>query len=316
MRDVSSAIRYRPAAKENPELVNLTEEFKNRDNADFLAEMAKRLAAKATTLPADGIGFDRGGIACIGLMGEYGLIGYGIRRAQEIIRVDRTPSYWSHAFLIYTALSESADVNRDPTRSAWIWESTLEPSGPFNHFTVRNGVGPRRISDYTRGDFDLFAPHCVPNFAILTIGLTPEERQAIIDRADDPDVDQLRYDLSGLLGTWFAYLTDRAGAPNPLGAGNAIYCSAYVQLAYDAAGIDLAPGAHQRNTSPEHMWQAAKYLYETFRAPDTNTGERRTRPVVGWYVVRDPACLLAPVDAKIPRTIRDLLGGASSRSPL
>src|ERR1044072_2721989 len=33
------------------------------------------------------------------------------------------------------------------------------------------------------------------------------EKEAILDRADDPDVDQLHYDISGLLGTWYAYLS-------------------------------------------------------------------------------------------------------------
>jgi len=109
--------------------------------------------------------------------------------------------------------------------------------------------------------------------------------------------------MSGLLGTWFAYLTNKADAPNPAGAGHAVYCSAYVQLAYDDAGIDLAPGAHQRNTSPEHLWQAAKVSQHSFSVTDND--RRVPRPVAGWYCVPDCACVIAPIDLRLPRSIRD-----------
>lgn len=314
MPNLHTAIRYAPGARANPDLVDLTPAFRGKDNGAFLAEVARRLAAAAQTPDETGRTVDPGGIACIGLTGEYGLVGYGIRRAQELIRVDGSPSYWSHAFLITSPLSQTAPGNRSPRDSAWIWESTLEPGGVFSRFFDRNGVGPRRIADYRQARFDLFSAHSVPNFAVLAVTLTDAERKAILDRADDPDVDQLQYDLLGLLGTWYAYLTQRASRPNPLSEGHAIYCSAYVQLAYDAAGIDLSPGAHQRNTSPEHLWQAFRYLGASFRAADPNRPATLPRKAMGWYVARDKACVIAPVDldARLtsPRTIRDVLGMA------
>jgi hypothetical protein len=182
----------------------------------------------------------------------------------------------------------------------------------FNRFVDRNGVGPRRLADYARADFDLFSPHCVPNIAILAIALTPEERTKILNRADDPDVDQLHYDLSGLLATWYAYLSDRAQQINPLTQGNAIHCSAYAQLAYDAAGLDLAPGAHQKNTSPEHIWQAFKYLRQAFQIMDPATERLVQRPMLGFYCVRDQACVVAPVQLKIPRGIRAIVNALES----
>ncbi len=129
----------------------------------------------------------------------------------------------------------------------------------------------------------------------------------MLDRADDPDVDQLRYDVLGLLGTWYAYITNQADQRNPLGAGQAVRCSAYVQLAYDAAGIDLAPGAHQRNTSPEDIWQPAKVLHAAFRATDER-GAQVPRPIAGWYCVRDDACVIVPTGREPgPRTLRELM---------
>jgi len=311
MSNLNTAIRYDPAASVNPELHDLTRQFRRRDNAAFLAEVARRLHDAAETPDATGRRIDPGGVACIGLIGEYGLVGYGIRRAEELIRVDGTPSYWSHAFLLHSPLSTDARVNRDRKKSAWLWESTLEPPDAFSRFSDRNGVSARRIADYRRGGFHLLEAHCVPNFAVIAISLSPEERAAILARASDPNVDQLRYDVLGLAGTWFAYLTNRASRPNPLSDGHAIYCSAYVQLAYDAAGLDLAPGAHQRNPSPEHLWQGARYLYESFRAPREDAPVTAPRRVMGWYVARDRAAVVAPVDLadslKLPRNLLDAM---------
>ncbi len=297
MPNVNTILRYVRGSPVNPELVDLTEPFLRRDNAEFLAEVRTRLSEAAAD-PVTGAYFDAGGIGCIGLLGEFGLIGYGIRRALEVLRVDHTPSYWSHAFLLAQPLSADAKANRDPRNSPWIWESTLEPATAFNRFTDRNGVGPRRIGEYSRARFDPFAAHSCPNVAIIAIGLTRDERTAILDRADDPDVDQLHYDILGLLGTWYAYLTNRANQPNPLAQGHAVYCSAFVQLAYDAAGIDLAPGAHERNTSPEHLWQTVKFFHERL-PPIVIDGARTARPVRGWYCVRDPYCQIAPPLARL-----------------
>ena len=334
MGNLNTAIRYLPSAGRNVEVRDLSKQFLEKDNAEFLAAVATDLRDKARSA-AFGPYLDPEGRGCIGLIGEYGLIGYTIRRAQELIRVDHGPSYWSHAYLHAGGFSTDARVNRDPGRSPWIWESTLEPATLFNRFTDRNGVGPRRFADYARADFDFFAPHSVPNIAVLAIGMTEKERAAVLDRADDADVDQLNYDIAGLLGVWYLYVTNRAEQRNPLGAGTAVFCSAYVQLAYDAAGIDLAPGAHQRNTAPEHLWQTVRYLgsrVSRLPASSTSAEARRAprgartrrivtpladRPVLGWYCVRDKACVLAPVDLdeklKAPRRLTEAIALAESR---
>src|SRR5262245_37858358 len=137
MPNVNTALRYDPSAEADPyNPADLTRSFKKKDNASFLAEVARRLQSQGPG-PA-GSAFAPGGVACIGLLGEYGLIGYGIRGAEELVRVDHATSYWSHAFLIASPLSTDEQVNRDPDQSAWIWESTLEPADIFNRFTDRN----------------------------------------------------------------------------------------------------------------------------------------------------------------------------------
>lgn len=305
MMDLNTALRIDPDGQANPQLHDLTDQVGSGDNAAFLALVAQRLQEAARQRGPASTRIDAGGVACLGLLGAYGLIGYISRQTQEIIRLDRAPSYWSHAFLLVGELATDAAVNRHPERSALLWESSLEPPGAFNYFTYRSGASARHISDYAPATFDIRAAHCVPNLAIIAIGLTEQERADILDRADQPDVDQLRYDLAGLLGTWYAYITKRTGEPNPLAQGYAQFGAAYVQLAYDAAGIDLAPGARQRNVSPEHIWQAVKYLHATFRTYNRQ-GRPVQRAVMAWTCVRDRACVLAPVGTTLPRRLRDL----------
>ncbi len=323
MSNINTAIRYVPDARPNERLSDLTAAYAQQDNAAVLAEAVRRLKTLATEQGTPRL-FDTAGIGCIGLIGEYGPVGYGIRRAQEVIRVDRTPSYWSHAFVIATALSESAEQNRDLTQAAWIWESSLDPTGSFTNFAGRYGAGARRIAEYNNPTFDFFSPHSVPNIAVIAIGLTERERADLMQRADHPDVDQLHYDLPALLGSWFGYLSNRADRRNPLSEGQAEYSAAYVQLGYEAAGLDLAPGSHQRNIAPEHIWQTAKYLYQrlptitepseprtTGSAPSVPRRDPVPRPVAGWYCVREKAGVLVPPDFTGPRSLSEAVSQAT-----
>ncbi|MGH7132484.1 MAG: hypothetical protein ACREJO_11115, partial [Phycisphaerales bacterium] len=294
---------------------DLSAEFAAQDNAAFLARVASELIAMPPSRDHT-FGFGR---ACIGLIGEYKLIGYISRRAQEIIRIDHSPSYWSHAFLFAEDLGRTAELNRDPRRSPWIWESTLEPSIFGDYSVDRNGVGPRRLADYAFAGYNLFTRHCVPNMAVISIGLTEQERDAILARANNPDADQLRYDFAGLIGAWYAYITDRANHKNPLSDGKAIFCSAYVQMAYDAAGIDLSPGSHERNTAPEHIWQYVRHLAVTNNAPAlapaANAPRMLPRPIRTWTVIRDKACLIAPIGVKFPTYVTDITSAADNEFP-
>jgi hypothetical protein len=308
MPNINTAIRYlQDAVVDSETVVNLSDEFRSRDNASFFARVATELKKKAEKPGPAGTQFDPGGIAAIGLSGEFGLIGYTIRRAQELIRVDHTPSNWSHAFLFASALSEDAATMRSQLNSPWIWESSLEPSPVFNRFADLNGVSPRRLADFRHSKFRFFAAHNVPNVAVIAIALTPEEREKVLHRAADPDVDQLHYDIQALRGAWFVHLSDRASHRNPLIDGIPVFSSAYVQLAYGAVGIDLAPGAHQRNTAPEHIWQAVKYLSQSFQVPDPKTGALEPRPVAAWYCLRDETGMMWPARVSPPRNLRTLL---------
>jgi hypothetical protein len=310
----NTAIRYAAGAHKNPQLVDLSDKYCAADNAEFFAAVAREL--RTVNARKSEASFDARGVASLVLLGEYGIPAYRIRRAQEVIRVDRTPSLWSHAALLLEPLSTDAERNRDPARSTLLLESTWAPSPEFDHFAYRTGVSCRRLSDYTAAQFSLTTAHSTPNVAVIHIALTAEERAAVLTRAQNPESDQLAYDLLGQLGAWFAYIVSRGALINPLAQGVGLFNASYLQLAYDAAGVNLAPGAQQRNLAPEHIWQAARFLHESFRLLD-DKGETRPRAIGGYYCVRDRACVIAPVELEVelPRTLGELLARRSGPQP-
>src|SRR5688572_22959850 len=147
------------AGGQNPNCIDLTKDFKKESNAAFFAEVRKRL----DRIGAKDKRFAHGGKGSVGLLGQYGLIGQAVRNAERLIRLDRQPSHWSHAFLFYDAISDDPAVNKNARKSPWIWESTLEPAAVNNGFVERNGVAPRRLSDYDNATFSAFEAHCSPN---------------------------------------------------------------------------------------------------------------------------------------------------------
>jgi hypothetical protein len=334
MSNISTATRYLANAAPNPQLIDLneaegtTKPFQSKDNADFLAEVARRLARwgegtpgssnapkrpgrgkdrtasskasqRATPADADPMHVAKDGVLAIGLLGEYGQLGYALRRAQEVLRIDRTPSYWSHAFLFLDPITGSASELRDPARSPRLLEATVQPGATASQlFAFRNGANVRRFADYARADLDASAAPGAPNIAVLCFAMSEGERAAIRDRALHPEADLLSYDLPDLLGTWFHYALSLGKRSNPLVRGIGLPSASYCQLAYDAAGIDLAPGANDRNAAPEHLWQAARFLYPMFAAPSPD-GTLVKRQIVGYHCVREVNCVVGPPDVEL-----------------
>lgn len=340
MSNISTATRYLATASLNPQLIDLNaasgkrKAYARRDNAEFLADVAARLArwkgpaprdeaasqpsqraskkrqAAAAAEPAaapEPLEIARDGVLAIGLLGQYGPLGYALRRAQEVIRVDRTPSHWSHAFLFLDPLSLDPAQNRDPVRSPRLLEATLHPGqSPSELFAFRQGVNVRRFADYADAGFEPDAPPGSPNIAVLCLGLSASERAAIRTRALHPEADLMSYDLPELLGTWFHYALGLGKRPNPLVEGVGTPSASFLQLAYDAAGIDLSPGANDRNSAPEHLWQAVRYLHPMFEAL-TPEGTLAPRPFIGFHCVREPHGIIAPIDAELPRSFEDFV---------
>ena len=121
----------------------------------------------------------------IGLVGSCDLPGVALRRAQSILRWDRRPSLWSHAFIIV---------------GDGIREVTLHSRAGHFPEPADNAITPATLEHY-KDD---------PNVALLKVRTTPEEAQAIAERATtQPNLERLRYDLFETLGYWQAYLWTR-----------------------------------------------------------------------------------------------------------
>lgn len=274
-------------------VTDLSKEFKNKSNSELYARVRKEidLLEESSFGLKEGRTFKNGLKAAIGLTGEYGLIGYAIRQAQAIIRLDRQPSSWSHSFIFYDEVpADEKLITGNNKKSPLIWESNYDNTVPLPLINTINGAAPRYLRDYDKNHFDASESHCVPNVAVIVFALNDEEVSKIMERASEPNIDQLRYNFNSLIGTWINYIFHKEIEENPLGAGNALYSSAYCQLAYDAIGIDLSAGLHSRNTSPESIWQSIRVFQNEF----TSLGH----PMKAYYCIRDPYCELIPFKEK------------------
>lgn len=255
-------LRHSQSETENPDVEDWTDRYRDADNPAFFADALRSLSEEG--------GFGHDGLAVIGLVGTCDLPGVALRRAQSILRWDRRPSLWSHAFLIVEPLGEGGGGG-----DAAIREVALHS---------RSGVFPEpadnAITAATLGHYA--SPRVDPNAALLAVRMDADEAARVASRAvDRPNLERLRYDLFETLGHWQSFLWTR-GTPNPLEQGVPMFSSSMVEYCFEEIRLDLTPGANDRNSSPEHLWNGARWWSEAFGEFD--------RPIHGRFVIRDPHC--------------------------
>lgn len=261
----------------NPNLGDWTRWGKRKDNLKFFAE--------ALRVMNDEYHLGNGGMLTIGMIGSRDIPGVTLRRAQAVTRWDRRPSLWSHCFLIAGSRDETGNIGRLP-----IMEIPLFSRGKEFPLPELNGLNRATLADYR--DLELHA-----NVALLAVcrrhgsdlaALNDSDLESVRSRANEPNHDRLRYDLWESLSAWQRYMWQEAEGPNPARNGIPIPCSAYVEMVFEAIGLDLVPSASERNSSPEHLWNAAVWWYpggeRPARAPDTRFA------LTGCYVLRDKGC--------------------------
>ena len=168
-----------------------------------------------------------------------------MRRAQSILRWDRRPSLWSHAFLLVGG-GESREV------------ALHSRAGRFPE-PADNAITRRRRSRTTR------TRGADPNVALLSVRMDAEEAARVVARAtENPNLERLRYDLFETLGFWQAFLWTR-GTPNPLEQGVPNHSSSMVEYCFEEIQLDLTPGANDRNSAPEHLWNGARWWKRRLR---------------------------------------------------
>jgi hypothetical protein len=173
----------------------------------------------------------------VGLVGGTSWIHRAICEAQALVTPDKKPSLWAHAFLF---------TGWRPDGYNWIAESDITVE--LYRMRIINGAQENRIDKYYGREKAL---HC----AVLDFGLSDADADKVVQKALNMVTQKIMYPISGLFGTFFAYLFRTEKWRNLWNTKNALYCSAFVQEAYLAAGIDLARDVATTNTSPEHLWQ-------------------------------------------------------------
>lgn len=265
--------RHSGDTTENVELQDWSKKYGKQDNIQFFKAAFADLAQKAQSAADRGIAGT--GMMTIGLLGQRDLPGVALRQAQAILRWDLRPSRWSHAFLVADTIEEGGGN----VAGAKLLEVPIyNRSGEF-HSPKNNGVSDGKLGLYRGTLIDA-------NVALLSVEMTSADATLVQARAEKPNEDRLRYDLWDTLGAWQAFVWAGGQRANPLREGIPIAASALVEYAFEAINLDMSPGASERNSAPEHLWNAARYWHSAFKNFE--------HPITGYYIVRDPGCTLAP----------------------
>jgi hypothetical protein len=226
-------MRYSPAKR-----FEITKIRKEATADEFFSTIAKAIPAEDR----------RGGILLVGGVSPRDIV---VRNAQADLRLDKLPSYWSHAALI---LDWKDGAKLDAVVGV---ELSLDPVEPDKQVPERNGVTLFRLARYAnRARY--------PNLAFGTI-CNPRDKELknkIQQAAMDPNRDRLRYRLWDWLGAWASYTYTPAATTNPIATGIPLPGAALCEYAYEAAGLDLTPGATAPNACPELLWTTLLYWYD------------------------------------------------------
>jgi|CXWL01.1.fsa_nt_gi hypothetical protein len=208
-----------------------------------------------------------GGIVLVGGIDSRSL---AIRQAQACMRLDQLPSAWSHAALV---LDWSGSLD-----TAIGAEVSLDPEEPAAQVPERNGVTLVHLTRF------LDAAR-YPNLAVITVTHPNVDKDAALrDRlraaALDPNRERLRYPFMDWLGEWAKYSYTPTRTPNPLTQGVPVPGASFCEYVYEAAGLDVTPGATAPNACPELIWATALYWHNRL-------GVEAIRVNV-WSTVRHP----------------------------
>ena len=233
------------------------------------------------------------GLMTIGLIGSRDIPGVALRRAQSILRWDRRPSLWSHAFLVGKAWNGISNIDSIPIYEIPLFSRNIAFPRPEN-----NGVTPNsKLRIYSDANVDA-------NVALIAVcarkftkgkrsglkNLSDDDLKAVAARAKDYNYDRMRYDFWDSLSAWQRYLWSDGEGQNPLRAGIPICASSYIEMAFEAIGLDLVPYASERNSAPEHIWNAAKWWYQQSHIDHDDT--ESAYEMMGCYAIRDNGCSL------------------------
>ena len=194
------------------------------------------------------------------LLGGVSVDHFRIRVAQSRYRDDLAPSFWSMAGIL-TADGKVHTVPIDRLPNA----SMVPTSNAIHEF-----------------DFATFASaEAFPNIAVLSFS---KELDEVVKAADRIRKSRAVLDLPSTLITWLSYVWATDAGSNPLRQGVGVPSAAFVETAYAACGIEISPGQRTASSSPEAIWQAARWWSKFYEAAAKH--DRKTVRPSGAYCVR------------------------------
>lgn len=263
-------MRHSTSKRENSRIKEW-KSYAHKDNLEFFADALK-------ALDKEGVG--NGGRMVIGLVGSRDMPGVTLRQAQSILRWDLRPSLWSEAFVIADRIKPGAkNLAAAPTLAASLHPRIADFPKPEN-----NGVSEVPLGLYAN-------PRLDANVALLAVNMSDEEADLVVKRAHDPNLDRVRFNLWETLGVWQCYLWSFGQRPNPLRESYPIASSFFIEYCFEGIQLDLSPGASERNSAPEHIWNGAKWWQQTLESVNRN--------ITGYYVLRDKGCSFQSADEEL-----------------
>jgi hypothetical protein len=171
---------------------------------------------------------------CVGLSGGVTLVDKAICRAERHLDSRARWGVWSHAFVFQGVRADGHH---------WVIESDLQ----ILRKHIQLGVQENRIGKY-------YNEQMYTSLAVLDFGLTDEQARTVLAEGLEMVASHTRYSLRELIGTLIALQRPEwRRNENVLARECSVFCSAFVQRLFRRAGLNLAPGVDDKNTTPEDI---------------------------------------------------------------
>ena len=179
-----------------------------------------------------------------GLTGRIGITGGTeithrfVRFGQFSVSADKRTSLWSHVVIFSR---EHGDL--------FIYESDASPVRDTLFF--RTGAQKNPAEKY-------YSQKKWEYFAILDFHLTDDQTETVIGSCRRMIEGRIRYPVIGLVSTGIHYILGIADKRAQAEAPRSMFCSAFVQKAFQEAGVRFHPTIPFQHLGPEHIWQSRK----------------------------------------------------------